>query len=228
MSLLNKLFQTLKDTTGIDAGGLAEKAQNAAAFATLSKTAKGLAQLNWRWSEDAMMTDKGSGKPLRNWDRQLKLDPRLDDIYLSWEPQPVDFEEYMVFIGWQGWPYAIIERDHPEGYFLPEYVEALGMNQFNSVKYFKVKASEVPTHCLKFPASKTENEFYYVKLVGVTKDETLHDIKGCILGSVYKREKEGLSPIPEGNILTVKVPEGGRERNALENQLTQRAKMNKR
>jgi hypothetical protein len=199
-----------------------------AGYATMSKKAKGLALLNWRWSEDAMSTDNGSGKPLRNWDRPSKLDTRLDDIYLSWETQAVAFNEYLIFIGWQGWPYAIIERDHPEGYFLPEYVEALADNRFNSVKHFTVNAAEVPENCLKFPASKEANEFYYLKLVGVTADGSLHDIKGCTLASTYRREKHGLSAVPEGTIPAVPVPDGGRERNALETQLSQQAKKNKR
>ncbi len=177
MSLLNKLFRTIKDTTGIDAGNLADTAQKNASYAMMSKKAKGLALLNWRWSEDANMSDYGTGKPLRNWDRQTKLDPRTDDIYLSWQKQPVDFEEYLIFIGWQGWPYAIIERDHPEQYFLPEYVEALAEDKFNSVKHIVVKASDVLVNCVKFPASKTDNEFYYVKLIGKTADEKYYDIK---------------------------------------------------
>ena len=227
MSFLNKLFKTIKDTTGIDAGNLADAAQKTAGYALMSKTAKGLAQLNWRWSEDAMMSDNGTGKPLRNWDRQTKLTPRLDDIYLSWEKQPVEFEEYMVFIGWSGWPYAIIEKDHPEQYFLPEYVEALADNKFNTVKYFTIKASEVPSNCVKFPAHKTDNEFYYVKLVGKTADEQFHDIKGCTLASLYQREKSQLANIPEGDIPEVKVPAGSRERNALEKELQQKAKAQK-
>lgn len=225
--MLNKLFKTIKDITGIDAGALTEKAQSAVAHLSLSPTAKGLSKLNWTWSEDAMTTDRGTGKPLRNWDRQTKLDNRLDDIYLSWEPQPTVFEEYMVFIGWQGWPYAIIEQDHPEGYFLPEFVEWLAENAFNSVKYFTIKAKDVPANCLMFAASKTDNEFYYVKLVGKTAEGTLHDIKGCTLASIYRREKEQLSPVPAGEIPTVSVPDGGRERNSLEQSLISKAKSQK-
>ncbi len=224
MSLLNKLFRTIKDTTGIDAGNLADTAQKNASYAMMSKKAKGLALLNWRWSEDANMSDYGTGKPLRNWDRQTKLDPRTDDIYLSWQKQPVDFEEYLIFIGWQGWPYAIIERDHPEQYFLPEYVEALAEDKFNSVKHIVVKASDVLVNCVKFPASKTDNEFYYVKLIGKTADEKYYDIKGCVLASIFQREKAKLDPVPDGEIPDVKVPNGGRERNALENELSKKAK----
>lgn len=227
MSFLNKIFKTIKDTTGIDAGDISSKVQQTASFASMSKIAKGLCQLNWEWSEDAMMVDKGKGKPLRNWDRQTKLTPRLDDIYLNWENQNAPIDEYLVFIGWQGWPYAIIQKDHPEGVFLPEFVENLANNNFNSVKYFTVKASEVPNNCIKFPASETDNEFYYVKLVGKTANDEYYDIKGCTLASEYQREKQGFGPVPSGNILEVKVPNGGRERNDLENQLITKAKQNK-
>jgi hypothetical protein len=202
------------------------KAQ-AQSFERLSLTARGLSQLNWNWNDGANMSDKGTGRPLRNWDRQSKMENRLDDIFLSWDKQPVVFEEYLVFIGWQGWPNAIIEKDHPEGYFLPEYVENLANNKFNSVKYVTVKASAVPVNCLKFPASRTDNEFYYVKVVGKTADNTFHDVKGCILASEYRRKKEGLSAVPKGTIPTVKVPAGGRERNELENQLALQAKKNR-
>ncbi len=227
MSLLNKLFSTIKSTTGVDVGSIANNAEKTIAFAAMSKKAKGLALLNWKWSEDAMTTDKGTGKPLRNWDRQTKLDTRLDDIYLSWEKQPVDIEEYMIFIGWQGWPYAMIIKDHPEGYFWPEYVESLADNKFNSVKYFTIDASSVPSNCVKFPASATDNEFYYVKMVGRTKNDEYVDIKGCTLASIYRREKESLSTVPAGAIPEVKVPDGSRERNALEEELHQKAKLNR-
>ncbi len=227
MSFLNKLFKTIKDNTGIDAGELTSKVQKTASFASMSKVAKGLCQLNWKWSEDAMMEDKGTGKPLRNWDRQTKTTPRLDDIYLSWETQNVTLDEYLVFIGWQGWPYAIIQKDHPEGVFLPEFVENLAKNNFNSVKYITVKAADVSNNCIKFPASETDNEFYYVKLVGKSANDEYYDIKGCILASEYQREKHGYSPIPSGSIHEVKVPNGGRERNDLEKQLITTAKQNK-
>lgn len=227
MSFLNKLIRTISNSANIDVGDIAGKAETMAGYATLSKTGKGLALLNWRWSEDAMTTDKGTGKPLRNWDRQTKLDPRLDDIFLSWEKQSYEAEEYMIFFGWQGWPYAMIERDHPEQYFTPEYVEGLANNSFNSVKYLTVKASDAPVNCIKLPASETDNEFYYVKVVGKSADGSLHDVKGCELGSVFRREKDGLSAVPEGEIPEIKPPNGGRERNELENELAKKAKMKK-
>ncbi len=224
MSFLNQIFKTIKDTTGIDAGNIAGSAQKAAGFSMMSKKAKGLALLNWRWSNDAGMSDNGTGRPLRNWDRQAKLETRVEDIYLNWEKQAENFDSYLIFVGWQGWPYSIIERDDPEQYFLPEYVEALADDQLNSVKHFSIKASEVPVNCIKFPASEADNEFYYVKVVGVTSDEKYHDVKGCTLASIYRREKNNLAGVPQGQILEVKVPNGGPERNNLETELSKKAK----
>lgn len=181
----------------------------------VSAFARGIAPLQWDWRDGANASDLGKGRVMRNWDQPTNFDKVPRDIFLSWGPQEKEIETYFFFFGWVGWGSAYFQEGNE--FFSLEYIESILQDKFNTVKFVSVPASDVPVNCVRFPASATANNFYYIKLVALATDGTYNDVKNVTLASVKKRLENKYDPVPEGQILDVVVPAGGKDRNAFEN-----------